>query len=97
MMSNTISSTASIALHTNDTHHHMDGWSMMGGWWFWIIVLIVIFVLIAVLIYLVIKEERNKGIKSESYKSARKLLDERYAKGEISTDEYREMKKEMKK
>jgi len=97
MMSRTISYTASIGLHTNDTQHPMDGWSMMGGWWFWIIVLIVIFVIIVVLIYLVLKEDQNKRIKSEPGKSAEKLLDERYARGEISTDEYQEMKEEMKK
>ncbi len=95
MMSRILSSVSSIGLHTNDTEHHpMDGWSMWGGWWFWIIVLIVVVGIIAVLIYLSNKEDRNKGMKS---KSAEKLLDERYARGEITKEEYRKMKKEMKK
>ncbi len=95
MMSTILSYASSIGLHTNDTEHHpMDSWGMMGGWWFWIIGLIVVVVIIAVLIYLLNKEDRDKGMKSES-KSAEKLLDERYARGEITREEYEEMKKEI--
>lgn len=97
MMSGILSSVSWIGLHTNDTEHHpMDSWGMMGGWWFWIIISIVVVVIIAVLIYLLNKEDRDKGMDPES-KSAEKLLDERYARGEITTEEYNERKDEIKK
>ncbi len=69
----------------------------MNGLLWLILVLLPMVGLLFLIIYLVIREEHVKEMKSDSGKSAEKLLDERYAKGEISTDEYREMKEEMKK
>lgn len=44
-------------------------------------------------IYLVIRETEHPLPKESG--DARKILDERYAKGEISTDEYEKMKEEL--
>lgn len=65
------------------------GGGMMGGGMsfmmiFWIILLVA-------LVYLL----TDKG-KATREKSAKELLDERYAKGEMSTEEYRRMKEALK-
>lgn len=91
MMSEIITVLNSISLHRNHTHHPMDRWSMMGGWWFWIILFIAIFLITVILVYLIIREETGRRKKAEE------LLDERYARGELNTEEYKEMKKEMRK
>ena len=128
MMAKTLSEVASICLNSNDNHHWMDGWSMMGGWWFlwpiiWIAVALVIGILvysdaekrgmngllwlilvllpmvglIFLVIYIVIREERSSSSGKDIVKSPEKILDERYARGEISKEEYKEMKKEIRK
>ncbi len=98
MISKMISSLDSIALHTNESHHPMENWSMMGGaWWVWFILIIGVILVIVVLVVLLMEEDHNKGTKSDTMKSAEQILDERYAKGEITGEEYREKKKEMKK
>ncbi|MBS3817477.1 MAG: SHOCT domain-containing protein [Candidatus Thermoplasmatota archaeon] len=69
----------------------------MNGLLWLILVLLPMIGLLFLVIYLVIREERGQEMKSKSEKSAKKLLDERYARGEITTEEYREMKEEIKK
>jgi len=69
----------------------------MNGLLWLILVLIPVVGLLFLIVYLVFREEHVKEMKLDSSKSAEKLLDERYARGEISTDEYQEMKKEVKK
>ncbi len=92
-----LSFTASVVLNGNGHHHHMEGWTRMGGWWMWFIMLIAVF-LIILLIYLIMSEDkRDEKRLSESNRSAEKILDERYARGEISKEEYKQMKKEMRK
>lgn len=59
-----------------------EGYHMMGGFsWIFLILLVI------VLVYLF----NNKSSK----KSARDILDERYAKGEIDLEEYNERKKNL--
>lgn len=69
----------------------------MNGLLWLILVLLPMVGLVFLVIYLVIREERGRSMKSDSGKSAEKLLDERYARGEITTEEYEEMKEEIKK
>lgn len=67
--------------------YHEGGYGMMGGF-AWIFTVIVIILLVYVF--------NNKKGKS-SKKSAKDILDERYAKGEIDLEEYNEKKKNLNK
>jgi putative membrane protein len=68
--------------------------NMNGLLWFVLIIIPWIGV-IFIIIYLVIREDKNK--KDTIHKGAEEILDERYAKGEITRKEYQNMKKDIKK
>ncbi|MCD9625664.1 SHOCT domain-containing protein [Rhabdothermincola salaria] len=72
-----------------DTHGwgHMNGWG--GGWmWFWGTVMMFSWVvIIAAAVWLVTRSRDRAGNRPSR---AREILDERYASGELSTEEYRE-------
>jgi len=62
----------------------------------WLLLVIIPWIGILVLIiYLIIREEKIKHPSSQ--KNALEVLDERYAKGEITRDEYLQMKKDIEK
>jgi len=86
-----------LLFHTVEHHHEGTGWwPMMGIWgWFWMFIGIAVLLVITILlIYLLFKEDDNKNTKTV-LKGPEDILKERYAKGDISTKEYREMKKEI--
>jgi putative membrane protein len=60
---------------------------------FWLVVLIVI----AYLIYRLIKSEKGVVPQEAIGKSKADILDERYAKGELTREQYMQMKKDLKK
>lgn len=62
--------------------YHGEGFGMMGFGW---ISIVLIFIIIVYLL------SNNKSDK----KSAKDILDERYAKGEIDIEEYKEKKKNL--
>lgn len=62
---------------------------MNGPLWF-ILVIIMPFSLI---VYLIIREERDEGLFYG--KNAREILDARYARGELTTEEYQRKKREL--
>ncbi len=98
MISSALISMVPTILNGNDTHHPMEDWSMMGGaWWIWIVIIIAVILLVGLLLVLLMGEDRRGGAKSDTMKSAEQLLDERYARGEITEEEYKEKKKEMRK
>ena len=79
-----------VAQRTSDDEYwgHMDGWG--GGWmWLWGVAMMVLFV---VLIVWVIRAADHRGGPSQSdpAERAKEILAERYASGDLSTDEYRE-------
>ncbi len=65
---------------------YQDGFHMMG--WSWIILLVAV----AAMVYVV----KGRGECGKKEKSAQDILDERYAKGEIDLQEYRERSQEIK-
>ena len=74
----------------------MHGYDMMWGWggmWFHPVVMILLGVVAVVLIVWLIRAIAGKNPKSSSAESsgssARLILDERYAKGEIDDEDYR--------
>ena len=75
-------------LADSDGWGHMDGWG--GGWmWLWGTLMMFSWVaIIAAAIWLVTRTRDRTG--SPRSTQAREILDERYARGELTTDEYRE-------
>jgi putative membrane protein len=65
---------------------------MMGGWgWMWVAGLLWMLLLVALVVGLVWALARGGGsARQEPTSRAREILHERYARGEISTEEYRE-------
>lgn len=81
-------STAAV-LAQRDDHwwgDHMSGWG--GGWvWLWATIMMLTWVaLIAAAVWLVARSLGSDRGRSR----AREILDERYARGELTTEEYRE-------
>ncbi len=75
---------------TDDQWGHMNGWG--GGWmWLWGIAMMAVFV---VLIVWLIRSTTGGAAQAPpptaSTDRAREILSERYARGEVSTEEYRE-------
>ncbi len=74
----------------------MDG-SMMGWFWIWPVLVLVG---LALLGYLAYRLTQNRGPgpvvgAATGSPSARQILDERYARGEIDDDEYRKRRSEL--
>jgi putative membrane protein len=77
-----------------------NGWGlgMMWGWWLFGLVLVVGLVLLAVLLVRVLGGGVDRGTgahtgQAERRSSARDILDERYARGEMGTEEYQERRR----
>lgn len=65
------------------------GWGMGIGWIFGLLVF-------AVIIWLIFRMvNTNQGVPAFPNKTALAILDERYARGEISKEEYEDMKREI--
>lgn len=78
----------------------MTGYGL-GMWWMWLFGLLAVAGLL-ILIYVIVRvavggikvkdgaEESPAAIETENGVSARQILDDRYARGELTTEEYRE-------
>ena len=73
----------------------MDFWGT-GHWIFMILIWVLIIAFVITLIWFLVKKGGESGRSfPESKKTAKDILDERYARGEIDDDEYRQKKKEL--
>lgn len=59
-----------------------------GGWWFGPLIPVLWIALVALVVWLVVR--RSKPADGDPLEHARRILSERYARGEVSTEEYRE-------
>jgi len=67
--------------------HHMSGWG--GGFFMWIVLV----VLVAAIIYLIL---RQRDLSSGSAgQDALEILKQRYARGELTKQEYEQMRKDL--
>jgi putative membrane protein len=73
-----------------DRWGHMDGWD--GGWmWLWGIAMMLLFVVLVVwVVRTVAGGQRSAQSAPDPRDRAREILAERYARGELTTEEYRE-------
>ena len=72
-------------------HDGYGGFWGMG--WFWWILILIIFIAVIFFIY---QANRPKPPRDyQTRQSAMEILEERYARGEISKEEYREKKKDL--
>ena len=81
--------TIATLLADNDGWGHMDGW---GGGWMWLWGTLMMFSWVAIIagaVWLITRNRDTSG-GQVSGSRARDILDERYARGELTTDEYRE-------
>jgi putative membrane protein len=78
-----------LALQPYDRHdHHMDGW---GGGWMWLtglVWLLVLAALVGLVVWLIMRANQPSGTSGTGTDSARRILAERFARGEIDADEY---------
>lgn len=77
-----------------DRWNHMDGWS--GGWmWLWGVAMMI---LVGFFIVWLVRANATPAASAprDPIDRAREILAERYAKGELTTDEYRERTSELK-
>lgn len=74
----------------------MDGPMMMGWFWIWPVLVLIGVVLLGYLAYRLIQNRQlEPGAMVASPGSARQILDERYARGEIDEQEYRQRRDEL--
>ena len=74
-----------LAQHWDHDDHMMGG----GGWWLWgILMMIVVLAAIAVVVWLIVRSVQYG--RWWHTRSPRDILNDRYARGEIDTEEYEE-------
>jgi putative membrane protein len=66
--------------------------NMWGMYWFWWVLWIV---LVVIIVWLLVRSRQPAPPPPSSRPSPLELLQQRYARGEISTEEYRERKHEL--
>jgi putative membrane protein len=77
-----------LALQPRDRYDHMDGWNGGYMWLTGLIWLLLIAGLAGLIAWLVVRANRPSDTTGTSTDSARRILAERFARGEIDADEY---------
>lgn len=74
----------------------MYGWDGTGGWWMWLVMVLFWGIVIFLIVWAVKTFAGNTGGSgSGSRSNALDIARERYAKGEISQEEFEKMKKSL--
>ena len=84
--------TAAVLAHPDGWHGHMS-WD--GGWWMLLWGTLVMSALVTLILWLVRTTQGGVTAREDSIPSAQRILAERYARGELSTEEYRERLAEL--
>lgn len=84
----------SIFLQMNNSQHMTDGWG--GGYGMGVMILfwVLILALIGTLIWFLVRKGSGSSAKPDN-ESSLEILKKRFARGEISEDEFHKMKKEI--
>ncbi len=75
--------------HMSDWRHMM--WSGCGGGFMWI----VFFILIGVVVYFVLRNAKSSAPQNTRRETPMEVLKRRYAKGEITKEQFDEMKRDL--
>lgn len=88
-----------VSFATSSADPASDGWGHMGGWgggWMWLWAVAMMFLFAALLIALARTFDRTPNPPTgDSSGRAKEILAERYANGDLSTEEYRERTNEL--
>lgn len=68
----------------------MGGFGMGAAWLFWLLIVVGVVLVIVLLVRLLGSGRRPAGRTGAGRSAARQLLDERYARGELTSEEYQE-------
>lgn len=86
-----------LAFSQNEDYGHMDGgWYMMHNGYGGLIMWILLIVGIILIVFLVAQLSKDKGSESKPQENALDILKKRYARGEITKEEFEQMKQELK-
>ncbi|MBS4534114.1 SHOCT domain-containing protein [Clostridium sp. D2Q-14] len=72
---------------------HYGGYGMMG--WFGMIIPLILIIVIAYVVTKLVKDNNGSNNMRNESDTALNILNERYSKGEISEEEYKQMKKNL--
>jgi len=90
-------STFTLAFANSNDDWRMGGWGhMMGGTLMWIIFPVVVLIILGVVIYLILQSTKPKSFDNSFRETPMDILKKRYAKGEITKEEFERMKKDLK-
>ncbi len=95
LIANLMAGASSAFAHGDEGGEMMGGGHMMdfsqGGMTMWLIVII----LIGIIVYFILQKGRVKGNDGSSPETPLEIIKKRYAKGEISKDEFEKLKKDL--
>jgi putative membrane protein len=74
---------------------YYNGYGMNGFGVFGMVMNFIFFVVLVVCVLMLVRHFRSSGYAGFAHKSAADILNERYAKGEITKKEFTEMKKDI--
>lgn len=88
---------SAIAFANGNGDWHMGGWGhMMGGAFMWMIFPAIVLIVLGVVIYFILQNIKPKGFDGSFGDTPMDILKKRYAKGEITKEEFDRMKKDLK-
>jgi putative membrane protein len=77
-------------------NEYFGPWMMGSGWWiFGWVFMILFWAAVALLVIWLYKQIRGPEVKPATMETPLEILKKRYARGEITAEEFREMKREL--
>lgn len=84
-----------VAAEARRAWAHMDGWGHMGGGWGATVMIALWIIVIAAVVFAIVRITKGAAQSEPGSQSPMDILKRRYARGEISKEEFQERKKEL--